>query len=117
MKQQLSLFSDENIGKLALTKEQYETLQKLYNEGYRYVTYNPDIPLIPLSFWSLKPRMYQESDGVFEVFYWGYEKKHQNNPHALMSAPISNFDIPVLHDLCSTTPLEISDLLGFVVRK
>ena len=34
-----------------------------------------------------------------------------------MSAPISNFDIPALHDLCSTTPLEISELLGFVVRK
>lgn len=34
-----------------------------------------------------------------------------------MSVPISNFDIPVLHDLCSTKPLEISDLLGFVVRK
>ncbi|MGI1836472.1 hypothetical protein ACRPK2_03875 [Lactococcus garvieae] len=117
MKQQLSLFSDENIGKLVLTKEQYQTLQKLYNEGYRYMTYNPDSPLIPLSFWSLKPRMYQESDGVLEVFDWGYEKKHWNNPHALMSAPISNFDIPALHDLCSTTPLEISELLGFVVRK
>lgn len=38
------------------------------------MTYNPDSPLIPLSFWSLKPRMYQESDGVFKVFDWGYEK-------------------------------------------
>lgn len=117
MKQQLSLFSDENIGKLALTKEQYQTLQKLYNEGYRYMTYNSDSSILPLSFWSFKPCIYQESDGVFEVFDWGYEKRHWNNPHALMSAPICYFDIPALHDLCSTTPLEISDLLGFVVRK
>lgn len=108
MKQQLSLFSDENMGKLALTKEQYRILQELYKAGYRYVTYSSSISRIPLSFWSLKPRMYKEKEGVF----WGYEEKHWNHYRALMSAPISDFDIPILHDFCSTCPLELSDLLG-----
>jgi hypothetical protein len=106
MNEQLSLFSDD-IGKLSLTEEQKRILGELYKKGYRYVTYSATIPSIPLNFWSLKPRIYKEKEGLF----WGYEEKHWNHYRALMSAPISNFDILELHSVCDKSPLSLESLI------
>lgn len=111
MEGQLSLFGDE-VGKIKLTSKQRNELKKLYSQGYRYVTSQPEITLYPLSFWSLKPSRTSiiEGDGE-KYYYWGYQDKDLQSDKLLMSCPAYKFDIEELHGKTTIKPMLIMDLL------